>query len=337
MSASLSPVDETAVAAGHRALARHAKSFSFAALFLPRPAADDAAVLYAFCREVDDAVDEAPSLEQARAEGARLAAELAGAAPARPSIRDLQALAARRAIDLRFAHDLIEGVRADAAARVRLPDDEALLRYGYQVAGTVGGMMAPILGVTDPRALRHAVDLGIAMQLTNICRDVLEDARRDRVYLPALRLRDAGLDDGWAERIAAGHAPPREARRAITMVVRDLLALAERYYASADAGMRFIPARARLAILVASRVYRAIGVRLLRHHGADALHGRTVVPLSGKLAAAARALVAFVRLGAARDEACLRIDGVSASAARIGEGGVLQLDLQLRPGERGQP
>src|SRR5690606_4571262 len=129
---------------------------------------------------------------------------------------------------------------------------------------------------SDARALAHAVDLGIAMQLTNICRDVAEDASRGRVYLPRCRLEAAGTSP---EEIVSGRAAPAK----VAAVVRDLLDLADAYYESADAGMRFIPDRARLAILVASRIYRAIGWRL-RRRGGDALAGRTVVPAHEKAA-----------------------------------------------------
>jgi phytoene synthase len=193
----------------------------------------------------------------------------------------LRDLFERRRIDVRYALELVAGVASDLG-EVRVADDAALVRYGYRVAGTVGLMMVGVLGVRAAEALPHAVDLGVAMQLTNICRDVREDAERGRVYLPASRLR------------ALGVAPTPEgvlgARDAVRRVVTDLLALADRYYASAEDGMRHIPWRARLAILVASSVYRAIGVRLLSR-GADALAGRTVVPFGGKLWAAVGAVL----------------------------------------------
>jgi phytoene synthase len=165
-------------------------------------------------------------------------------------------------------------------------DDDELLRYCYRVASTVGLMMCAVLGVREPSAFPHAVDLGVAMQLTNICRDVREDARMGRVYLPASRLEAAGLtpDDLLQDRVD---------REALARVVADLLHLADRYYASADAGMRWIPARARTAIVVASRVYRAIGVKL-RRRGCDAWSGRTVVGGVEKVGWLAAALAASV-------------------------------------------
>ncbi|MCA9657093.1 MAG: squalene/phytoene synthase family protein, partial [Myxococcales bacterium] len=153
---------------------------------------------------------------------------------------------------------------------------------------TVGLMMCGVIGVDDPAALPFAVDLGLGMQLTNICRDVAEDAERGRIYLPAARLRAAGIDpqtvlDGTVD------------RRLLGRVVGDLLGLAERYYASADRGMRYIPARSRLAIFIASRVYRAIGRRLQRRGASDPMRGRTIVPALGKARWVAAAVGAFAR------------------------------------------
>lgn len=255
-------------------LARHARSFRWASTFLPADARDDAAVVYTFCRVADDLVDEAPDPATAARDIALLDAELRGDAPPRPLVAAFREIAARRGIDLRSAQELVVGIAGDQGV-VRVADDEALLRYCYRVAGTVGLLMCGVIGVTARAAWPHAVDLGIGMQLTNICRDVLEDTKRDRVYLPATRLRAAGVDP---EALVAGRAD----RAQVAAVVRDLLAEAERYYDSADDAMRHIPLRSRLAILVASRIYRAIGRRLLRH-GGDTMAGRTVVPWWEKL------------------------------------------------------
>lgn len=273
-------VDEVAAV-----LAAGSKSFHFASLFLPADRRADAALLYAFCRHVDDVADDAADAAQARVALDRLVAELTGAAAPRPLVAALRDLFARQGIDVRYALELVAGVGSDLA-EVRVADDGELVRYGYRVAGTVGLMMCGVLGVRDPAALPHAVDLGVAMQLTNICRDVKEDAERGRVYLPATRLRALG--------VAARPEDVLAARDAVPVVVADLLELAERYYRSAEDGMRYIPWRARLAILVASSVYRAIGVRL-RANGADALAGRTVVPLLGKVVVAVGALLRFPR------------------------------------------
>ena len=267
------------------ALAKGSKTFAFAGWFLPSDRRTDAARLYAFCRYVDDLADDAPDVETARAALARVRAELRGEAPADAIVGALVELLTRCQVDVAIAEALVDGVASDLE-EVRLADDAALLRYGYRVASTVGLMMCGVLGVDNDEAGPFAVDLGLAMQITNICRDVAEDARRGRVYLPRTRLLAAGVGTSPDEVLAH----PEAVRR----VVLDLLSLADRYYASADHGMRFIPRRARLAILIASRTYRAIGT-VLRARAGDALAGRAFVPLRGKIWTALDGVVAWLR------------------------------------------
>ena len=274
-------MSQAVLAASRATLATKAQTFQWASRLLPARMRDDAAVVYAFCRLVDDTVDEAPDPVLAASALDGLEAEVLGQSPARPLVGAFREAAARLDLPLASAADLIAGARSDLGV-VRVPDDAALLLYCYRVASTVGLMMCAVLGVRRRDALPHAVDLGIAMQLTNICRDVAEDAAAGRVYLPAERLGGVGLDP---ESLVNGGAD----RQAVASVVRELLALAGCYYRSADDGMRDIPLRARLAILVASRVYQAIGIRL-RQQGCDALAGRTVVPWTGKVWWSCRAL-----------------------------------------------
>jgi 15-cis-phytoene synthase len=269
--------------ASYLTLQHKARTFHLASHLLPRATRNDAALVYAFCRLVDDAADEAADAASAAAALDRLAREMEGRAAPRPLVAAFCAAAERLDLPLDLARELVRGVSGDLGV-VRVPDDDELVRYCYRVASTVGLMMCAVLGVRRREALPYAVDLGVAMQLTNITRDVAEDARRDRVYLPTARLRRAGVEpdtlvDGTAD------------RRAVAEVVRGLLDLADAYYRSADDGMRDIPWRARQAILVASRVYRAIGLRL-RRRGCDALAGRTVVTVGGKAAWSSLALIA---------------------------------------------
>ena len=262
-------------------LKKGSRSFNFAARALPSSRRMDTALLYAFCRAVDDAADEARSPVTAKAELSHLRDQILGARPAEPLVGALLSVAQRRNIDLRHALSLIEGVESDLGT-VALADDEALHRYCYKVAGTVGLMMCGILGVEDPNATAHAVDLGIAMQITNICRDVAEDAARGRVYLPKTRLSQVGISQEGLRR--------REVdRRALSAVIQALLKEADLYYASGERGLAFIPLRPRLAVLIAARVYRAIGAGL-RAQQYDPLRGRVIVSAPRKLAIAARAL-----------------------------------------------
>ncbi len=268
-------------------LQRQSQSFPLASLFLASKRRDDAAVLYALCRLIDDVADEARHPGQATDELQRLDAELRRRQPPRPLVRHFLAMADRRQLKLDYIFELIRGVQSDLQA-VRSEDDDELLRYCYRVAGTVGAMMCAVLDVDDPRGRAHAIDLGIGMQLTNICRDVGEDTRRNRVYIPAERLRDIGVTQ---KQLVDGDV----CGTTLAPVIDDLLDLADSYYDSADAGMRYIPIRSRLAIVVASRLYRAIGVRIRRRR-IDVTADPDDVPAPIRTFWVAVAIVAWMRL-----------------------------------------
>ncbi len=255
-------------------LAHHGRTFRLAGRLLPAAQLDAAAVVYAWCRRVDDAVDEAPSEEQARTAIAATRASLEGAGSVDQLTEAARLIFEGGGIGVGPALELVMGMEQDLD-EVRFADDAELLTYCYRAAGTVGLMMCAVFGVTDPIAHRHAIDLGVAMQLTNICRDVREDADRLRVYLPASRLAEQGIthDD-----VLAYDAHPDAMQR----VVHGLLGMADDYYRSGEDGLHHLPWRARWAILAASRMYRQIGVRLLRR-GRGVWAGRTVVPLHEKI------------------------------------------------------
>ncbi|MFO7857370.1 MAG: phytoene/squalene synthase family protein [Ectothiorhodospiraceae bacterium] len=250
-------------------LQRHARSFAWAARFLPRSTRHDAAELYAFCRAVDDLADgDDPENGEASLEAIREA--LAVGDTAHPVAGPFLALVGRSGIDVTPAISLVDGVRSDLKA-VEITTTDELIRYAYRVAGTVGLMMNPLLGVTHRDAAPFAVDLGIAMQLTNIARDVVEDGERGRRYLPADRLEGAVAPQRLAH-------PEPDLRVTAFDAILGLLETADRYYASAQVGMAFIPRRPRLAILTAARLYRAIGERI-RELGPQAYwQGRASVP-----------------------------------------------------------
>jgi phytoene synthase len=250
-------------------LTRHARTFRMAARFLPRDVRDDVAVVYALCRSIDDAADERASAEEL----AELDEEIAGTRPPRPLVRAFLDVSARRGVPIAAARELVLGCRSDLGV-VRIADERALVRYCYLVAGTVGLMMAPLLGARTRDALAHARDLGIAMQMTNIARDVAEDAARDRVYLPATWLADEH----------AGSTSFRD-RDHVHAVVRRLVSLAEVYYRSGELGLRALRPRARVAVAVAARVYRAIGLAVVRR-GPATLATRTVLSSIERFASA---------------------------------------------------
>ncbi|RAL22998.1 hypothetical protein DL240_08900 [Lujinxingia litoralis] len=286
MSSPAEPRSSTELVRVHeQILARGSRSFRLASYFLPSDRRGDAAHLYALCRLIDDTADEAATPQQARRGLDELRRELRGEHAPRPLITSFLEMARRRDLDLAYVFELIEGVESDLG-EVCVASDAELLRYAYRVAGTVGVMMCAVLGVTDPRAIAHAIDLGVGMQLTNICRDVLEDARMGRVYLPARRLQARGLHPAHLLEERADTA-------ALASVVTELLDLAEHYYRSAERGMVYIPARSRAAIMVASRVYRAIGLKL-RARGANPLRGRTIVSPAGRILRAAGGCLAWL-------------------------------------------
>ena len=264
-------------------LQRHGRTFFLASHLLGPMHAERAATLYAFCRHVDDLADDAGDPQVARTALAQVSHALTtGRAHDRWTGAMLE-LQARTQMPTAPALALVAGVASDLDA-VRIADEAALIRYAYQVAGPVGLMMCAVLDVHDPRAAPFAIDLGIAMQLTNIARDVGEDARMGRRYLPASWVGHVEPVD-----IAAPDAALQASLRAST---RRLLVLADRYYASGESGLGLLPARARTAILAAARVYRAIGGRIA---AADyqTWDQRAVVGPAAKVVHATQSLLAF--------------------------------------------
>jgi len=268
-------------AAGAReVLRRHGKSFWFASLFLPKDSAFDVARLYAFCRALDDLADDVadePGTTSAVANLQAVRDDLRRGESSQPMVADFLELAHRFHLPLEAADYMLATFLEDATADTHIADEQHLLRYCYGVAGAVGLLMAPLLGATDMRASRPAIDLGLAMQMTNIARDVLEDAQNGRRYLPG----------SWVGNINAASIVTEPSRRqSVGLAIERLLNLADVYYASAVCGFPFLPPRARRAIEIAGTVYREIGVRLRMDHFRWWL-GRVYVPLQRKTAIAA--------------------------------------------------
>ena len=260
-------------------LAQHGKSFYWASLFLGPKLAERAAQLYQFCRFVDDLADgdlseRKESLEdiRARLEGHSVAAG--------PEIESFLQLASENNIPLIAARELLDGMLSDQTA-VAFNSEAELLRYCHAVAGTVGLMMCRVLNCKDQRADSFAIDLGIAMQLTNIARDVLEDAKMERRYLPASWINVP------ASKISASNVA---CRAPVASAIERVLDLAEEYYASALVGIRLLPFRSRFSISVALRIYRQIGVLLQRRH-LRWWDGRIYVPASEKVLLTLRSLL----------------------------------------------
>lgn len=269
----------TGVPAARKALAAGSKSFALAGKLLPRDCRDDAAVLYAWCRRCDDAIDLAPEPSRSAAL-VRMRRELdavyGGEALDDPGLAAFAEVVRRRGIPRRCPQGLLDGFAMDVD-RVRYDTTFMLVGYAYRVAGTVGEMMAHLMGATGADALRRAAHLGIAMQLTNVCRDVEEDRRNGRTYLPADLLDPSAGGEGT--------------KRAL----RGLLAEADRFYASGMAGLSALSFRCAAAVRAAALIYADIG-RLIAAAGHDPSRGRAVVPRRRKLWLVVRAFATEIGL-----------------------------------------
>ncbi len=262
-------------------LATKGRSFHWARHLLGAEHAARATRLYRFCRHVDDLADEADCIDRAKAALHAVRDAIITDRSSDPIVGDMLRLMQACHIDPVVPLNLIAGVAGDLEL-VSIADEAALLRYCYQVAGTVGLMMCSVLDVNDPAAFPHAIDLGIGMQLINISRDIAEDAAAGRRYLPQPLVRDMALEDLIM--------PPVHLQPGLRYAVQVMLDRADMHYLSGEQGLAYLPVRARFGILVAARVYRAIGQRLRR---ADYAYwqGRTVVPTTGKATVTARSLL----------------------------------------------
>lgn len=259
-------------------LAHHGKSFRFAGRFLDKQQLEDCARLYRFCRFIDDLVDEASDADTAINQLEALKDSLDQGCSADPIVQDFIELTKQCQMQASVVSELIKGIESDLAP-VLLQSESQLLRYCYRVAGTVGLLMCDVFGVRDTNARNHAIDLGIGMQLTNIARDVKEDATIGRRYIPS----------GWIGEVSpeALASPRQKPHKAVNESVGKILALADKYYASGSQGLRFLPSRAQAGITIAAGVYREIGV-VLSERGFDIHSGRAHVGLLRKIRVALR-------------------------------------------------
>jgi phytoene synthase len=277
LSTDISALSATAIAP-KQILAKHGKSFYWASLFLGSQLADSCAQLYQFCRFVDDLADgDLPNREESLED---IRAHLEGSD--RNVGNEVEAfiqLSKDNNIPLIAARELLDGMLKDQQPTA-VNDEAELLRYCHAVAGTVGLMMCRILNCKEQRADSFAIDLGIAMQLTNISRDILEDAQMGRRYLPA----------SWIDLPASVIANADIAcRQQVADAANRMLDLAENYYQSALLGIQLLPFRSRLSINVALRVYRQIGW-VLKRRGLPWWQGRVFVSKSEKMLLSIRSL-----------------------------------------------
>ena len=219
-------------------LSIYAKSFNWSGFFLPKEIYHKCSVLYDFCRTIDNIADRDVDLEIKKKELEEFKKNFEKKNKDETVIKNMWDLMKERNISKKIVDDLFDGVNSDLKKEVRIKTEKELLIYSYRVAGTVGLMMAKIFGVKKRESLQRAIDLGIAMQLTNIARDVVEDEKKNRTYL-IKESKDTFID------------------------IKNTISKADTFYNSSFEGIRDIPLNCRFSIIVARRVYRHIGKKIL--------------------------------------------------------------------------
>jgi phytoene synthase len=215
-------------------LSVYAKSFSWAGFFLPKEALEKCSALYDFCRVADNIADDDDEIEIKEQKFNQFEIDFNQKNFNNPIIKNMWSLIEEFNISLKIVQDLLIGIKSDIKQEVKLDSKKDLLIYSYRVAGTVGLMMAKILRVKKKDSLKSAIDLGIAMQLTNISRDVIEDSKNNRFY----------IKNEFEE-------------------ISSTIYLADSFYKSSFYSIKDIPISFRFSILVARRVYRKIGYKIL--------------------------------------------------------------------------
>ena len=216
-------------------LSIYAKSFNWAGFFLPKKTYKNCSYLYDFCRVVDNIADDEGEIEIKKIKFQKFVSDFKQKNFENPVIQNMWNIIHEFNISLEIIYDLFDGIESDIKQNVKIDTRKDLLIYCYRVAGTVGLMMAKILKVSKKQSLKSAIDLGIAMQLTNISRDVIEDSKKNRSYI-----------NGSFEEI------------------NSTIKLADTFYENSFYSIREIPLSFRFSILVARRIYRKIGYKILK-------------------------------------------------------------------------
>tara|TARA_B100001057_G_scaffold252156_1_gene252407 strand:- start:10 stop:891 length:882 start_codon:yes stop_codon:yes gene_type:complete len=230
-------------------LKREGKSFYWASFFLPKSSKKKAGVLYSICRYFDDIADKYSEDKTNYLKG---------------TIEDIKKnknnkvniFLQKSKINNSIFIDLIEGLVLDQQ-KIRIQNKEELIKYSYHVAGTVGLMMSKIIGVKNQEAAKSAIDLGIGMQLTNIARDVYEDSKMNRIYLPANWIPNISLKN-----LNNLNEFNSENDEKILKAIHKVISLSEKFYINGFAGLKYIPFSSRLGIFIAANVYRGIGIKI---------------------------------------------------------------------------
>ena len=250
-------------------LKKHAKSFYWASFFLPSNTLDKCSSLYNFCRTLDDIADDNINLKSKKENFFKFKKDFENKNLNNQVVKDMWLIVDSENISKQVVIDLFDGVEADLEEKVVINSKKDLLVYSYRVAGTVGLMMSKILKVKNKEALKGAIDLGIAMQLTNIARDVCEDKERNRQYV--------------SHDFSA---------------IREIINESQIFYENSFNSIRYIPFKSRFSVIVARRVYRKIGDYILKQKNIDNYNkaGKIYVPMFEKVIQTFLSIFDFVKL-----------------------------------------
>ena len=241
-------------------LSIYAKSFNWSGFFLPKKIYYKCSVLYDFCRTLDNIADQNKDLEIKKKELGQFRNKFEQKNQEDKVIKNMWDLMNEKNISKKIVEDLFDGINSDLKKEVKIDTEKELLIYSYRVAGTVGLMMAKIFGVKKKESLQRAIDLGIAMQLTNIARDVVEDEKKNRVYLI-------------------------KSSNDLFKNIKNIILKADSFYESSFEGIKDIPLNSRFSIIVARRVYRQIGKKILSKKDIESYReaGKIYVSKIGKI------------------------------------------------------
>ena len=250
-------------------ISKHAKSFHWASFFLSRNIFNRSSSLYNFCRTLDDIVDENLDLKLKKKNFLKFKSDFENKNFENIIIKDIWLVIEQVDISEKIIHDLFDGVETDLSDKIDLLSKKDLLIYSYRVAGTVGLMMSKILNVKNKKALKGAIDLGIAMQLTNIARDVVEDEKMNRQYI-----------------------------QKNFVSISKTLDMAEIFYSHSFNSIKAIPLRSRFSILVARRIYKKIGYYILKKKNIENYinAGKIYVPIMSKVIETFFSIYDFIKL-----------------------------------------
>ena len=250
-------------------LKSHAKSFYWASFFLSKETYSKCSNLYNFCRTLDDIADSSEKLERKRKNFLKFKNNFVKKSFDNLVVKSMWQVIDEENISEKVVLDLFDGIETDLNANVKINSKKELLIYSYRVAGTVGLMMSKILKVTDKESLKGAIDLGVAMQLTNIARDVIEDKNRNREYI-----------------------------KYNFSSIREVINNAEFFYQKSFLAISSIPLKSRFSVIVARRIYKKIGDYILKQENIENYNqaGKIYVPISAKILETLLSIIDFLRL-----------------------------------------